>query len=70
MRGIVRIVERGADGQPGGIILDPFAGAGTTVLAAKLEGYPAVGIELSDYYADAAAKRIETADADALPAAA
>jgi hypothetical protein len=29
------------------------------VLAAKLEGHPAVGIELSDYYAAAAAKRIE-----------
>jgi site-specific DNA-methyltransferase (adenine-specific) len=66
MRDIVRIVE------PGGIILDPFAGAGTTVLAAKLAGYPAVGIELSDYYAEAAAKRIEdyAASEDALPAAA
>jgi site-specific DNA-methyltransferase (adenine-specific) len=64
MRDIIKIVE------PGGIILDPFAGAGTTVLAAKLEGYPAVGIELSDYYATAAAKRIETASADVVPAAA
>jgi site-specific DNA-methyltransferase (adenine-specific) len=53
MREMVHIVE------PGGIILDPFAGAGTTVLAAKLEGYPAVGIELSPYYAGAAKKRIE-----------
>jgi site-specific DNA-methyltransferase (adenine-specific) len=53
MRDMVKIVE------PGGIILDPFAGAGTTVLAARLEGYPAVGIELSEYYAGAAAKRIE-----------
>jgi len=64
MRDIVKIVERhGADHAegPGGIILDPFAGAGTTILAAKLEGYPAVGIELSDYYAEAARKRIETA---------
>jgi site-specific DNA-methyltransferase (adenine-specific) len=34
MREMVHIVE------PGGIILDPFAGAGTTILAAKLEGYP------------------------------
>jgi site-specific DNA-methyltransferase (adenine-specific) len=53
MRDIVKIVE------PGNIILDPFAGAGTTVLAAKLEGYPAVGIELSDHYAEAAAKRVD-----------
>ena len=65
MRDIIKIVERRDDGQPGGIILDPFAGAGTTILAAKLEGYPAVGIELSDYYAAAAQKRIETAEADA-----
>jgi site-specific DNA-methyltransferase (adenine-specific) len=52
MRDIIKIVE------PGEIILDPFAGAGTTILAAKREGYPAVGIELSDYYANATAKRI------------
>ena len=53
MRDIVKIVE------PGGTILDPFAGAGTTVLAAQLEGYPAIGIELSRHYAKAAQKRIE-----------
>jgi site-specific DNA-methyltransferase (adenine-specific) len=53
MRDIVRIVE------PGGIILDPFAGAGTTVLAAKLEGYPSVGVELSRHYAGAAKERVE-----------
>jgi len=52
MRDICRIVE------PGGIILDPFAGSGTTVLAAKLEGYPAVGIELSPHYAQAAQGRV------------
>ena len=54
MREIVKIVE------PGGIILDPFAGAGTTVLAAHLEGYHAVGIELSPHYAKTAAERLET----------
>jgi len=53
MRDICRIVE------PDGIILDPFAGAGTTVLAAKLEGYSAVGLELSKHYATAAQARIE-----------
>lgn len=52
MREMVKIVE------PGGIILDPFAGAGTTVEAARLEGYPAVGIELSDHYAKTACKRV------------
>ena len=55
MRDIVKIVE------PGEIILDPFAGAGTTALAAKLEGYPALGIELSMHYAEASAKRLAEA---------
>ena len=56
MREIVRIVE------PGGIILDPFAGAGTTVVAAKLEGYPSVGVELSEHYANAARERVNAAE--------
>ena len=44
MRDLVQICE------PGGRILDPFAGVGTTVLAAAMEGYEAVGIEMSDTY--------------------
>ena len=52
---------------PNALIVDFFAGSGTTILAAKQEGYPAVGIELSAHYANVAAKRI--AD-DAEPAAA
>ncbi|MDR1604072.1 MAG: site-specific DNA-methyltransferase [Gracilibacteraceae bacterium] len=63
MRDVCRIVE------PGGIILDPFAGSGTTVLAAKLEGYPAVGIELSRHYAKAAKERVEAGEPDAEPTA-
>lgn len=54
MRDLVKIVE------PGGLILDPFAGSGTTVLAALLEGYRAVGIEMSEEYAGLAKERIET----------
>ena len=42
MRDVVQICE------PGGRILDPFSGAGTTVLAAVHEGYEAVGIEKFD----------------------
>jgi site-specific DNA-methyltransferase (adenine-specific) len=48
MRELVRICV------PGGRILDPFAGSGTTLEAALLEGYDAVGIELVDAYAAAA----------------
>ena len=42
----------------GGRILDPFVGSGTTLEAARLEGYDAVGVELSAEIAQAAAKRL------------
>ena len=46
---------------PGALILDPFAGSGTTVLAAVLEGYSATGIEVTDAYAALARGRIRQA---------
>ena len=55
MRDIVKICE------PGGRILDPFAGAGTTVLAAVREGYEAVGIELNDAYFKLGSDRVRFA---------
>ncbi len=55
MRDIVKITV------PGGRILDPFAGSGSTVLAAVLERYSATGIEITDTYADLATKRISQA---------
>jgi site-specific DNA-methyltransferase (adenine-specific) len=41
-----------------GIILDPFAGSGTTLLAAKLNRLPAIGIEIEERYAEIAAERL------------
>ena len=43
---------------PGGRILDPFAGSGSTLAAAELEGYDSVGVELSEEIAKSAAERL------------
>jgi DNA modification methylase len=45
----------------GGIVLDPFAGSGSTGKAAVSEGFRFVGIEKQDEYFDIACKRIECA---------
>ncbi len=41
-----------------GIIIDPYCGSGTTLVAAKLLGHDYVGIEISKEYADFAEARI------------
>jgi len=52
MRKLVQIVPEG------GTVLDPFMGAGTTGVAAVLEGRKFIGCELSDHYIEVARRRI------------
>jgi site-specific DNA-methyltransferase (adenine-specific) len=46
---------------PGDLVLDPFCGSGSTLLAAKLESRRFVGIELDATYCDAASNRLRPA---------
>jgi DNA modification methylase len=43
---------------PGGTVLDPFTGSGTTGIAAKLEGFDFVGCEMQPEYVELANRRI------------
>jgi DNA modification methylase len=45
MRYLVRLVT-----PPGGTVLEPFAGSGTTLVACVHEGFGAIGIELTEDY--------------------
>jgi len=46
---------------PGGVVLDPFMGSGSTGKAAMLEGLRFIGVELSPEYAQFARERIALA---------
>lgn len=43
---------------PGGVVLDPFMGSGSTGVAAKNLGFDFIGIEMSEEYLNIATKRI------------
>ena len=45
-------------GRPDATVLDPFMGTGTTLLAARLEGARAIGIDLDPAYVAIAAERL------------
>jgi DNA modification methylase len=62
MRYLVRLVT-----PPGGTVLEPFAGSGTTLAAAILEGFNAIGCELTDDYLPIIEGRIAWAEEQIKP---
>ena len=49
-----------------GRVIDPYAGSGTTLVAAKLLGHEYLGIEISEEYRKRALERIENAELERL----
>ena len=59
MRYLVRLVT-----PPGGTVLEPFSGSGTTLAAAILEGFDVIGCELTDEYLPIIQNRIAWAQTE------
>jgi DNA modification methylase len=53
MRWLVRLVT-----PPGGTVLDPFCGSGSTLVAAVMEGFRAIGIEADERWCRGSAQRV------------
>lgn len=54
----VKLMEKIIHESGGGLVLDPYAGSGTTLVAAKNLGHKAIGIEIEERYCEMAAQRL------------
>lgn len=63
MSWLVRLVT-----PPGGTVLDPFLGSGTTAHAARMNGFRCIGIEADERYCELAAQRLSQGVLEAVTA--
>ncbi|MEO0167923.1 MAG: site-specific DNA-methyltransferase [candidate division WOR-3 bacterium] len=54
-----RIIYSMMDDKKGGVIIDPYCGSGTTLVAAKILGHHFIGIDISREYVEYSIRRLE-----------